>query len=245
MRYWRSKEHELEFVLSENSEIAFEKHNHNSNYVVGLVLQGNVQLEAADSYMCTSEDIFIIPKDEVHVVRLLNSDAKLLSMCIKINYLAQHDLKTGEVLLNEVLTLLIQDGIVMKQQADALCDAFHMVYEMYMTREKEQGDEILKIKNLMITQPELPWNLEELSKEIFISKYYMIRMFKDRTGLTPHCFHIQNRIRKAQQLLQQGWKVIDVAAEMGFYDQSHFDKAFRKIVGISPNEYQESIHWLK
>lgn len=31
-----------------------------------------------------------------------------------------------------------------------------------------------------------------------------------------------------------------LAAEMGFYDQSHFDKAFQKIVGISPSEYVDS-----
>lgn len=96
------------------------------------------------------------------------------------------------------------------------------------------------IKNLadrITSHPEYELPIETLAADIFVSKYYLIKKFKRIVGMTPHQFCIQNRIRKAQSLLDAEQVICGVAAEMGFYDQSHFDKAFQKIVGISPSEY--------
>ncbi len=81
---------------------------------------------------------------------------------------------------------------------------------------------------------------EAMEQDIFVSKYYLIRKFKSSIGMTPHKFCIQNRIRKSQGMLDEEKSIGRIAAEMGFYDQSHFDKAFRRIVGISPSEYVHS-----
>ena len=51
---------------------------------------------------------------------------------------------------------------------------------------------------------------------------------------------MQCRVRKAQELLRQGYKVVDVAAMVGFCDQSHLDRVFMKLVGISPEQYINS-----
>lgn len=82
--------------------------------------------------------------------------------------------------------------------------------------------------------------IEALAADIFVSKYYLIRKFKNCIGMTPHRFCIQNRIRKSQGMLDEDKSISGIATEMGFYDQSHFDKAFRRIVGISPSEYVHS-----
>ncbi len=70
---------------------------------------------------------------------------------------------------------------------------------------------------------------EAMEQDIFGSKYYLIRKFKSSIGMTPHQFCIQNRIRKSQGMLDEEKTISRIAAEMGFYDQSHFDKAFRRI----------------
>ena len=93
---------------------------------------------------------------------------------------------------------------------------------------------------MIISKPESEMSMDTLADEIFVSKYYMIRKFKKIIGMTPHQFHIQNRIRKAQYLLSNNKTVAEVSAELGFYDQSHFNKSFQKIVGISPLEYINS-----
>ncbi len=73
--------------------------------------------------------------------------------------------------------------------------------------------------------------------EDIVQKLLLEIMEQGIFGMTPHQFCIQNRIRKSQGLLDEEKTISRIAAEMGFYDQSHFDKAFQRIVGISPSEY--------
>ena len=105
-------------------------------------------------------------------------------------------------------------------------------------KEMDAGIKILADKNT--SHPELELPIETLAADIFVSKYYLIRIFKSSIGMPPHQFCIQNRIRKLQGLLDEEKTISKIAAEMGFYDQSHFDKAFQGIVGISPSEYVHS-----
>ena len=107
-----------------------------------------------------------------------------------------------------------------------------------------KSDDISKeldiIKNEIIGNPELELGIEQLSQKVNISSYHMIRKFADENGLTPHKFQMQCRVRKAQQLLREGYKVVDVAHMVGFCDQSHLDRVFKKQVGISPEQYINS-----
>lgn len=98
-----------------------------------------------------------------------------------------------------------------------------------------------KLKQRIIDAPENVFLIEDMSKSIGISPYHMIRQFKAACGLTPHQFQIQCRVRKAQKLLEEGKSVIEVAYATGFCDQSHFDRCFRKVVGLTPNVYKQSV----
>lgn len=105
-------------------------------------------------------------------------------------------------------------------------------------------DEIKKdldvIKREIIGNPELELSIAQMSQKVNISSYHMIRKFSDENGLTPHKFQMQCRVRKAQQLLREGYKVVDVAYMVGFCDQSHLDRVFKKQVGISPEQFANS-----
>ena len=96
------------------------------------------------------------------------------------------------------------------------------------------------IKNEIIGNPEMELSIAEMSQKVNISSYHLIRKFSSENGLTPHKFQMQCRIRKAQELLREGYKVIDVAPMVGFSDQSHLDRVFKKQVGITPEEYIKS-----
>ena len=102
------------------------------------------------------------------------------------------------------------------------------------------GRELDIIKKDIIGNPELEISIAEMSQKVNISSYHMIRKFRSENGLTPHKFQMQCRIRKAQQLLRDGYKVTDVAQMVGFCDQSHLDRVFKKQVGITPEQYSES-----
>ena len=61
MKYFNSN-NDLEFVLTENTDVTFEKHNHISKYVVGLILSGSIDIvENTKTTECQIDDIFVIP----------------------------------------------------------------------------------------------------------------------------------------------------------------------------------------
>lgn len=82
-------------------------------------------------------------------------------------------------------------------------------------------------------------SLERLAEEAQLSKYQLIRRFQNEKGTTPWKYVISRRVDKARKLLEEGQAPGQVAAEVGFYDQSHFSKSFRKETGQTPKKYQE------
>lgn len=120
-------------------------------------------------------------------------------------------------------------------------DAYSMMV-LCIETETEVDDEYLKdLQNTILDNPENLYLIEQMAKDSQISPYHMIRKFKKAFGLTPHQFQIQSKVRKAQKLLEQNKSISEVAYESGFYDQSHLDRCFQKIVGMTPKEYQKTI----
>jgi AraC-like DNA-binding protein len=80
-------------------------------------------------------------------------------------------------------------------------------------------------------------SLEELASLVHLSPYHLTRVFKEEVGLPPHAYQTQARLRRAKDLLLRGWPVSRVAHETGFFDQSHFARHFKRLVGVPPGEY--------
>lgn len=79
--------------------------------------------------------------------------------------------------------------------------------------------------------------LSDLARISGLSKYYLLRAFAQKTGLTPHAYLIQVRAYRARQKLDQGIPIIAAAQETGFFDQSHLNRVFKKVYGITPGQY--------
>ncbi|MDE6891151.1 MAG: AraC family transcriptional regulator [Lachnospiraceae bacterium] len=240
MQYYQCGKYPIEFVLSENIDKHFDSHNHAGHYVISAVMQGTVTVclenrEAA----CSRGDMFIIPPYAIHSVRQ-GKDARLLSMCIGTVFIEETDMETAEGIVQDLLRDAVTRGIFGKEQGDKLLVSMREVYRLCDNGQKEMDAGIKILTDKITGHPEQELSLETLAAGIFVSKYYLIRKFRNNVGMTPHQFCIQNRIRKSQGLLNEEKTIGRIAAEMGFYDQSHFDRAFRRIVGISPSEYIRS-----
>lgn len=120
-----------------------------------------------------------------------------------------------------------------------ISDCYSMI-SICIPEEDKIERELDIIRNEIIGNPELDISIADMSEKVHVSSYHMIRKFASENGLTPHKFQLQCRIRKAQELLEKGMKVVDVAAAVGFCDQSHLDRVFKKQLGISPDEYIKS-----
>lgn len=77
--------------------------------------------------------------------------------------------------------------------------------------------------------------LEVLAQIVNISSSHLRRLFKQATGMAPHQYLINLRVNRAKELLLTGsFSVNEVAAEVGFADQSHLHRHFKRIFGITP-----------
>jgi len=82
--------------------------------------------------------------------------------------------------------------------------------------------------------------LVELAEMAGLSPFHFLRVFKRETGVTPHRFLVQTRIRRAIDLLRDTTRPItDIAFDVGFTDLSNFINAFRREVGVSPRRYRK------
>jgi AraC-like DNA-binding protein len=89
---------------------------------------------------------------------------------------------------------------------------------------------------------EQPWGTIELSqvaRQSGMSRFKMLRTFKRRFGVPPHVYQLQMRLSLAQQALQKGAKVADVAAACGFFDQSHLTGTSDDSSALGPHSMRE------
>ena len=82
--------------------------------------------------------------------------------------------------------------------------------------------------------------IDELADKLGYSKYYILHLFKEKIGISLHQYIIQLRIKEAKRKNKNG-KLLDIALESGFFDQSHFIKHFKKYEGVTPKKYYKSI----
>ena len=240
MRYYQCDKYPIEFVVSENIDKYFDLHNHVGHYVISVVTQGTVTVCLENGEVeYRRGDVFTIPPYAVHSVRQ-GRDACLLSMCVGTAFIEETDMETVGRIVQDLLRDAAARDIFGREQREKLLTSVRTVYGLLDNGRKEMDAGIKILADKITSHPEQELSIETLAADIFVSKYYLIRKFKSSIGMTPHQFCIQNRIRKSQGLLDEEKTVSRIAVEMGFYDQSHFDKTFQRIVGISPSEYIHS-----
>ncbi|SDK61869.1 transcriptional regulator, AraC family [Paenibacillus sp. OK060] len=80
--------------------------------------------------------------------------------------------------------------------------------------------------------------LNQLVELTGLSKYHLLRLFTRQKGISPYRYLETIRINQAKRLLEQGQLPIEVAAQTGFSDQSHFTNFFKKLIGLTPKQYR-------
>ena len=84
------------------------------------------------------------------------------------------------------------------------------------------------------------FSIGQLAAQLGLSEGHLSHLFKKETGLTVGSFLTRCRMQKAMALLREGkMKVYEIAEAAGYRDIAYFSGTFKKIVGMSPTEYQE------
>jgi AraC-like DNA-binding protein len=85
-------------------------------------------------------------------------------------------------------------------------------------------------------------SLDELARVAGVSRFHFARQFRLRTGESPMEFLVRTRIERGKSLLRAGVASVgDVASALGFADQSHFARTFKRHVGVPPSVYKSGV----
>jgi AraC-like DNA-binding protein len=92
-------------------------------------------------------------------------------------------------------------------------------------------------RDLLDADPGAPPTLADMARTVGASPTHLVRAFSRRFGLPPHAYAVGRRVDAARRLLIAGHPPAEVAATIGFFDQAHLTRTFRRHVGTTPGAF--------
>lgn len=102
----------------------------------------------------------------------------------------------------------------------------------------KQLEIVIGTKNYIDNNYETDINLNFLSRNTFVSKFHLLRLFKKNYGLTPRQYLIDKRIEKSKEHLKNNISVTETCFAVGFESVGSFSSLFKTKTGKSPSQYQ-------
>ncbi|BCQ26647.1 helix-turn-helix domain-containing protein [Caballeronia sp. NK8] len=97
----------------------------------------------------------------------------------------------------------------------------------------------LRARDLLHEQMDGNIGLDELATVTGIDRFQLTRLFKRTFGTSPHAYLVRLRLRAARRLLASGHRPAQVAAMVGFSDQSHLGRWFNRAYRMTPAAYRQ------
>jgi DNA-binding response OmpR family regulator/nitrogen-specific signal transduction histidine kinase len=141
-----------------------------------------------------------------------------------------------EILLSRIRNLLSEQKSNKKEVKQITVNASEIGIESEDEKLVQQALQLVE-KNMSNAD----YSVEDLSRELFMSRVGLYRKILALTGKTPIEFIKSIRMERATQLLQKTkMTVSEIAYEVGFNDPKYFSKAFKKEFGVLPSAYASS-----
>lgn len=183
-----------------------------------------------------------------------NDLLKCFEVAIKNNYnLLRLNMKSIEIIKN-----LIQDiqncnnsnefgSEILKESL--FVQLMVLMNRLFLNSDKNRDIEYIQydktiegVLNYINSNLENDLSIDTIASEFFISKYYLMRKFKNQIGSSIHNYVVQKRLILARSLISDGLSMSSVCSRCGFNDYSSFVRAFKKVYGVSPSNYNPTIH---
>lgn len=107
------------------------------------------------------------------------------------------------------------------------------IYDAHSYSSDSQIEELLRYINHNLTED---LSIETLARKYYLSKYHMMRKFKEETGYTIHNYIISKRLLLARTKISEGTPILKAAQLSGFSDYTTFSRAYKKQFGTAPSQ---------
>lgn len=265
VRYWRDPEvSALEFCEVLKSLHAFPNHAHEDIYAFGLMQEGGSYCFGENREFVAPGQIALVNPGQVHSGVPRRGVSKSYRMVyVHVDWLRDAATELGEFEggFPEFYPMIISDkrliGMLWRMTGAGFCSACRLEKETAMIETfsallaghggvrvaiRKPGSEIKAVetaKELLAEDLGRKLTLEDLAKAVGLSRYHLLRVFKNRTGVPPHAFRTQRRVDAARRMLKSGMPFSEVALATGFNDQSHFANTFKRYTAATPSQYTE------
>lgn len=248
----------VELRLAKDSSACYETHSHDE-FSFGVIDQGHSSYQNLQvSHRVNAGDTVLINPGDAHACnpskgawsyRMLFVDAAWVIQCQQeftdkavsdyVPFATQHLSDRAFYQRFSTLFGLLQHQATTLAAETALVEYLAALFPKAMLLHPAQNHVGLwRVRDWIESAPEAAFSLTELAQESGLSRYHFVRSFKAQFGQSPHAFQLDTRIRRAKTLLRQGNQLADVALQLGFADQSHFQRHFKRRLAVTPRVYQ-------
>lgn len=240
------------------SDSDFEPHQREF-HIFALIKQGQIQLRYRErNYMLNQGDTILIPAGEIHsystpdsansivwfhyidTVEALNASGYLLLPELE-NILSS---KSYTQVFSKSLFESIERPLAPHHYQQWLKNLVETVSDLHKAKrllEETDIQSLLGVKKYIQEHLDEPFCLEAISTQFSINKWQLSRQFKPVFGVTLFQHIHASRMVLAKDLLTQQHTITDVALSLGYSDQSHFTRFFKRFVGISPKKWVQLV----
>ena len=85
-----------------------------------------------------------------------------------------------------------------------------------------------------------PITIRAAAEELGVRPTQIARAFSSSLGIAPHAYVLGRRLEAARDRILRGQPLADVAADVGFVDQAHLSRRFRKFLGATPGQFRRA-----
>lgn len=84
--------------------------------------------------------------------------------------------------------------------------------------------------------------LEEIAHSVYLSPYYVSRIFKEEQGITVMDYVTKVRLEEAKKLLRNhNYNIDEISEKLGYSDPSYFSRVFKRYEGVSPKQFRQQV----